>query len=608
MKSKISKLMTALCAATAAISVGACTGGPGDGPVTPNPDNPPPPPPKEAELITTVTDNSKSNDGTGFNKSLWYRNDLKLDMGDPMLVYDEENEIFYALGTRGGTQFEIFSSDNLTDWAEESTGGFVPGQNSWGRTNLWAPDVQKIGDKWYLYYTANYVNPTASALYNGENHCQIGVAVADNPRGPYVQWTGQNGYGKMIGESDLPFYGMEHQTVLDQHVFEDDDGQLYMYFSYDTQYSPDGERYTETAEIWGVKMLDPVTWEMDEATGRPKIERLIIAGYKDLNGRKTDIPWEVMSPSFSETMECVEGPYMIKNNGKYYLTYCANSFVDMEYAVGFAESNSPLGPFVKPNDTYLQNMICGVPTENPGDYISNRYRGFQTGTGHASICKVGDELLLAYHAHLNRDAWGVDSPFANGGYTQWRALGMDYLYFGADGRPYCNGPTFTLQKLPDVITGYTNLAPSAAVTIDGKTNSDCVYINDRYTNRAVRTNEVNKEAQFTAGTHTITLKLPAEKLIKAVNVYNSYDREKSTTVIDRIEFGSTAYVNNLKFNPNYLIDTYTNATQTYNMNFIYPHAAYNVELTNKGVTTDTITIVISCDHDFAIGEIEILGK
>ncbi|MCH5165031.1 MAG: family 43 glycosylhydrolase [Clostridiales bacterium] len=606
MKNKLAKILAVLCAACTTFSVAACANS-ADPDVNPKPGIDPKPP-KEAELLTTYTDNSNSNSGTGFNKSLWYRNDLKLDMGDPMLVYDEDLQIFYAMGTRGGTQFECFSSENLTDWNQESLGGFAPGVNSWGRKNLWAPDIQKIGDKWYLYYTANYALPASQANYVGEDHCQIGVAVADSPKGPFRQWTGTNAYGKQIGEGDLPFYGMEHQTILDQNVFQDDDGQLYMYFSYDTQYSPEGERYTSTAEIWGVKMKDPVTWEMDEATGKPKIKRLIIAGYKSLDGKKTDIPWETMSPSFLEPMECVEGPYMIKNNGKYYLTYCANSFVDMEYAVGFAESDSPLGPFVKPDDTYLQNMICGVPTENPGDYISNRYRGFQTGTGHASICKVGDEYLLAYHAHLNRDAWGVDSPYAQGSYTEWRALGMDYLYFGADGRPYCNGPTFTLQKLPDVITGYKNLAPSATVTIDGNTTPDCAFINDRYTNRAVKTAEVNKEAQFSAGTHVITLKLPEAKLIKAVNVYNSYDREKSTTVISRIEFGNIAYVKDLKFNLNYLVDTYVNQIQEYTMNFIYPHAAYNIELTNKGVTTDTVNVIISCDHAFAIGEIEILGK
>lgn len=567
-------------------------------------DDPLEPPSEDLELITAYTDNSQSNNvATGFNKNLWYRNDLTLDMGDPMLVYDEASEKFYALGTRGGSSFEIFSSTNLSDWAQETMGGFTPRRQSWSREGLWAPDVQKIGDKWYLYYTANYKNPDPH--YTDENHCQIGVAVADNPQGPYTQWTGTNADGVTIGEGDLPFYGKEHQTVLDQHVFKDDDGQLYMYFSYDTRYDPDDPLNDGTAVIYGVKMKDPVTWDLSTMT------RLVAPGYKTINGSgKTEIPWETSSPSFAEPMECAEGPYMLKHGGKYYLTYCANSFVDIEYAVGYAESDKPLGPFVKPNETYLQNMICGVPTENHGDYISNRYLGFMTGTGHASVCKVGDEYLLAYHAHMNRDEWGVDSPFATGAKTEWRAIGYDYILFGSDGRPYSNGPTYTLQKLPDIVTGYTNLAPTATVTIDGKTTADCAFLIDRYTNRAYDPTgkEPNKEAQFKAGKHTIKLKLPEAKLIKAVNLYNSYDRSKVTDVISRIEFAGAGYISNARFNSSYLVDDYTNSAMTYHQNTVYPHAAYNIELTNKGVTTDTVTFIIECSHDFAVGEIEILGK
>lgn len=607
MNGKITKFFALLGGCCMAFSTVGCKSekksGSGGGNVTPPPDD-------EAPAITAYKDNSDSNGASGFNNRLWYRNDLKVDMGDPMLVFDDATSLFYALGTRGGTSFDVFESADLNSWNKKTSGGFTPSNGSWGKTSLWAPDVQKIGNKWYLYYTANYKNPDPLPQKPNENHCQIGVAVADSPAGPFVQWTGTNFYGKSIGENDLPFYGMEHETILDQHVFQDDDGQLYMYFSYDTQYSPNAAELTQTAEIWGVKMKDPVTWEMDETTGRPKIERLIVAGYKTLAGaNKREIPWETASPSFIEPMECVEGPYMIKRASKYYLTYCANSFVDMEYSVGYAESDSPLGPFTKPNDTYLQNMLCGVPTEETGTYISNRYKGFMTGTGHASVCKVGSEYLLAYHAHLNRDAWGVDSPFATGGQTQWRALGYDYILFDPDsGRPYCNGPTYTLQKLPDLITGYTNLAPSATVTIDGKASADCKYINDNYTNRAIKTDEANREAQFAAGKHTITLTLPQAKLIKAVNVYNSYDRAKSFKVISRLSFGKAGYISNLRFNESYLINTYTSGGVALNMNFIYPHAAFNIELTNKGVTTDTVTITIENDKAFAVGEIEILGK
>ena len=37
-----------------------------------------------------------------FDDTVYYRNDLKQDMGDPMVVYDEKSNLFYAYGTRGG--------------------------------------------------------------------------------------------------------------------------------------------------------------------------------------------------------------------------------------------------------------------------------------------------------------------------------------------------------------------------------------------------------------------------------------------------------------------------------------------------------------------------
>lgn len=521
------------------------------------------------------TDNSDANNDS-YNHSLYYRNDLTLDMGDPMLVYD--NGVFYAYGTRGGTSFNTFRSTDLATWTQLED-CFVPEPGSWGTANLWAPDIQKIGDKWYLYYTAEYV-------HNGSSHCQIGVAVGDSPAGPFTQFTGTNANGEEIG-LDTPAFCWEGNTILDSHVFQDDDGQLYMYFSYDTGKSNDPLVNNGTAEIWGVKMKDPVTWDFSTLT------RLVSAGYKQLSDQTRTIDWETWSPSFAGNMECVEGPYMLKHDGKYYLTYCANSYVDTEYAVGYAVSDSPLGTYVKPDETYLQNMICGVPGQT-GTYINTRYLGFQTGTGHASICKVGDEYLLAYHAHYNRDRWGaLEDEY--GEKSEWRALGMDYILFDDEGLPYTNGPTWSLVSLPEEVTGYTNLAPDATFTIQGENPE---YLNDLFTNRGYRTEEVAREAQFRAGTRSIEIRFEKPVSIKALNIYNSYDYSKKTDYISQIDFGEGRGIVNILFNQRYL-----NKEQS----FIFPHSAYNVELTEE-IVTDRIVITYESTADFAVGEIEVIGR
>ncbi len=594
MKRKFIKSVAALgAAATLAVGFGGCNlpgnNGGGDG----NTD--------KVDSFTTYTASTigfTDNSGTSqsYNTGLYYRNDLTLDMGDPMLLYD--NETFYAYGTRAGTNIEVFTSMNLSDWSSASV-AFNPAANSWSRTSIWAPDIHKIGDKWYLYYTASYTEPGAS-----KDNCQIGVAVADDPAGPYVQYVGPDADNNQITVDKPPFYWKNH-TILDQHVFVDDDGEMYMFFSYDTNYAqPDDLGYyaglnNGTAEIWGVKMKDPVTWDFSTLTP------LISAGYKKYsdkiaekeanksNGKNRTIEWETWSPSFSEPMECVEGPYMIKRDGKYFLTYCANSFVDMEYSVGYAVADDPLGAYEKPNDTYLQNMLVGVPAAR-GHYTSNRYKGFMTGTGHASICKVGDEYMFGYHAHYNRDEWGALQDIY--GYkSEWRALGVDYLLFDEQGMPYTNGPTYSLQKLPDAVTGYKNLALGAQIKGEGKNIN---YLNDNYTNRAIRTEEVAKEAQFTAGKRNIEIKFDSPVYVKAVNIFNSYDYEKSTTFIEQIDFGDNKGIVNLVFNNKY-IDR--------EQEFIFPHSAYNIEL-DAEVRTDRIVITIDCSHDFALGEIEVIGR
>lgn len=538
------------------------------------------PPPSDGDKIaytnyeaSTVTfeDYSKSNE-TEYDSDLYYRNDLGLDMGDPAIAY--ENGYYYAYGTRGGLTFHCFRSTDLVNW-EQLNDCFTPSAGSWCyNTFLWAPDVQKINGKWYLYYTGGFKSGNAT-------ECQLGVAISDTPYGPFTQYTGVNALKQTVTQRTVPFQGMEDCTILDSTVFRDDDGSLYMYFSYDTRKGKEGHD-TNSAEIWGVKMLDAVTWDISTLT------RLISPGYKRLSDSARTIAWETWSPSFENDFECAEGPYMIKNGGKYYLTYCANSFVDTEYAVGYAVGDSPLGDFVKPNDSFLQNMLLGVPGQL-GTYVNTRYLGFMTGTGHASVFKAGDEYMLAYHAHTNRDIWG------KGEHGEWRSLAIDHLYFDADGAPYTNGPTYALTAQPEAISGYKNLALQASVRSDGEGTA---YLNDNYTNRAIRTEEVSKEATFRKGINSIEIRFASAVRVRAVNVYNSYDYTKKIDYIKQIDFGNGKAAVNALFNPRYVNDE---------LKFIYPHAAFTVVL-DEEIVTDKIIITFDSQSDFAVGEVEVLGR
>ena len=551
------------------------------------------------EKSTIVADDysmikQKTLDG-GFDHDIYYRNDLKLDLGDPMVVYDDETRLFYAYGTRGGfSTIDYFTSADLTDWTYGGVAFQAP-KGSWAyrEDNIWAPDIQKIGGKWYMYFT--FPGDKKSGV---TTHCQIGVAVGDSLT-HFELYTGVNAKGQTVTLDKNTFDGMENATILDPTVFEDDDGKLYMYFSYDTRKAQTAEHEGKYAEIWGVRLLDPVTWDLGT------LKRLTVPGYKNLedtgNNGQGSVEWEYWSASFTNGYRCSEGPYMIKRNGKYLLTHVSNSFVDNQYNVGYAVSDSPLGDYDKPwsKDDPLANMLLGVPG-NVGSSYDSKYKGMQTGTGHASIVRVGDEFLFAYHAHVNRDSWDVKTDYSL--YTDRRAGAFDYLYFDENGTPYTNGPTWSLQRLPAAVSQYSNIAVGNGVTVraEAKDEKQVRYLND---NRTSRTFDSSADAHFNAGTHSIEFRFDKKMSIKAVNVFNAADYEYSISYIDQIDFGNNKGFVGIYFNPAYIGSReVTVGTEKY----IYPHTAFTLCLADP-VTTDRIVVTISSDKEFAIGEIEILG-
>lgn len=526
-------------------------------------------------------DYSNKNDKT-FNSDLFYRNDLELDMGDPMLVYDDATGYFYAYGTRGTTTIQCFRSTNLKDWTQLPD-AFVPASDSWSKRDLWAPDIHKINGKWYLYYTAAFDN-------NGTSNCQMGVAVSDYPYGPYIQVPGYDGTIKTT-PFEVRESSSKYCTVLDQHVFVDDDGSMYLYFSYDMKKCRDVDYHGyPVAEIWGCKMTSPTSWDFSTLT------RLGSPGFAKLSDTKRTVEWETWSTSFSGDMECMEGPYMIKRNGKYYLTYVANSYVDTVYNVGYMVSSSPFGEYIKPNSYPLENMLLGVPG-NDGTYINTRYLGFQTGTGHASICQVGDDYLFAYHAHRNRNFWGVDDDY-------YRCLGFDYLYFDENDTPYTRGPTYSINRLPNAITGYHNLCLDKDTTKSGSSSIvglDYLFDNHTYrghTTSAFQDIEVRSEADF-VNSNNVTVSFKDTKTIKFILVTNSYTFSRKLDFIEKIDFGNHRVVKDVLFNQGY----HRREPNTW----IFPHSAFVIELENE-IQTNEITFTFNASGEYSLGEIEIFGR
>lgn len=86
-----------------------------------------------------------------------------------------------------------------------------------------------------------------------------------------------------------------------------------------------------------------------------------------------------------------EGPSVLKRNGTYYLLYSANHFESKDYAVGYATSDSPFGPWKK----YSGNPVL----RRDADWTERL-----SGTGHGApfVCKDGSYKYV-FHAHASEE-------------------------------------------------------------------------------------------------------------------------------------------------------------------------------------------------------------
>lgn len=302
-----------------------------------------------------------------------YKNSLSIKgIGDPFILKTNYGRYFCYATSAIDTGFKAWSSDDLQNWKEEGL-VYEKTEYSWGYTKFWAPEVLEYNGKYYMHYTA---------LWKKNNSLRIGVAVSDNPLGPF----------KDIINS--PMFDFDF-AAIDGNVLIDEDGKKYLYFSRDCSENIFEGR--NESHIYGIELND----DLISVKGQP------------LCLTRPDSVWE-MKPGRKNRWN--EGPFVFKRNGLYYLMYSANCFADRWYAVGYATSTTPLGPFKK----YEFNPVL----ESNCQEIS--------GPGHNSVTVSPDgrDWLIVYHTHTD--------PAQGGGNRQ---LCIDKMGFREDGSIYVEGPT-----------------------------------------------------------------------------------------------------------------------------------------------------------------------
>ena len=257
-------------------------------------------------------------------------------LADPS-VYQQKG-IFYLYGTvegRSGDGFQAFASRDLKQWKliGHNDGYVLRKGDAFGTAGFWAPQVFPYRDKFYMAYVAN------------EN---IALAESSSPAGPFVQTTKE------------PLAAPVKQ--IDPFVFFDDDGKKYLYHV----------RLIGGNKIFVAELKDDLSGINSETL------RECIAATED---------WEHTAKT---GWPVAEGPSVLKHKAVYYLLYTANDFRNPDYAVGYATSNSPLGPWKKWS----------------GNPIMHKKHIGENGTGHGDFFRQGKNLFYVFHTHNRADKVG----------------------------------------------------------------------------------------------------------------------------------------------------------------------------------------------------------
>ena len=511
-------------------------------------------------------DLTSSYDGKSFsyNESLWYMNDLSdVPLPDPHIYV--EDGTYYIVGTsdRSVNTVDCYVTTDFVNY-ELYKDIYDPSlYNGWedrAQALIFAPEIYCFDGVYYMYYSAK-----DSSLIRRSS-----VVVADNPLGPYKPLVND----EVDGLNNPLFHNSDYlKRSLDATVFTDDDGRMYMYLT-----------VTKTTQhIVGIELISP--YQADWST----YKELVIPGTLDSESEEQVLEWEMYRDN---KVKIAEAPFMIKSGGKYYLTYSVNGAFNKYYNVCYAVSDTPLGNFVKPYEEgkMWTNLLLGYPGTNDSEsLIFNQWTGFASGTGHHCFFYSGDELMIGYHAHKNRNWDSKD-------YTE-RYFAFDYVYFDENGVPFCNGPSYSVVNLPGDISGAYNVAGNASVTSSNVQNAD--KINDSYIVDCYNLDSRDNEVILGKGESFIELKLDKSYEIKGIILYNSAYYDSYIIEIDYIDFGN----GNIIYYPQFCEDFYVNS----DTEFVYPLSSFNLEML-KSFESDSVKIGFNLPNGGSINEVVILGK
>lgn len=352
---------------------------------------------------------AKKGSDIGTEESRTFSNPLPVKFGDPYIL-DDGNGRYFMYGTgQVENGFGTYSSTDLIHWKFE--GQVYKGNtgDSWCIGAFWAPEVYKKDGKYYMFFSAQWKENPKEELEN----FRIGVAVSDHPTGPFRD------------VSNEPLFDPGY-PVIDANVLMDEEGKYYLYYSRVCYEHPVESEVAEWARQQGLYKEIEESWiygvelkpDFSGVTGDP-----VLLLRPPLTMDDAQAEWESRSVTSGEiNRRWTEGSFIFRHDEKYYMMYSANHFAGENYAVGYATSRHPLGPFIKA----ANNPVLQKNTANGGDV---------TGTGHNSVLFLDDAMYCVYHGRTTKTG-------------KERVVFIDRMEVEEDGKLVVYGPSTERQSSP----------------------------------------------------------------------------------------------------------------------------------------------------------------
>jgi hypothetical protein len=363
--------------------------------------------------------------------------------GDPAVLRTDEGWWLVATSNDAPDAFPILHSRDLQHWEPKGfvfPEGATPAWAAAGRhvADFWAPEMARVGDEYWLAYTARQKT----------NALAIGLAKAPTPLGPWSDLGQPLVTGGITYPPHDPAKGAPPPMsggVIDSHIFIDDDGQPFLFWKADTNGvwpRPLAGLLREQPELIPQLFTDEAHQRTAAfaaaiqpwANGRRPIERFVLmqpligavldnwphvkrvlqncgpASAMILDAMRTPIFAQRLAPDGASLVgdravvlendldwegHLIEGPWVTRQDGRYWLFYAGNDFCTPAYGIGVAVADHPQGPYEKAPEPLLRsNADWWAP-------------------GHASVAPGADgRPQLFFHAFFP----------GTGGYNAFRAL------------------------------------------------------------------------------------------------------------------------------------------------------------------------------------------